>query len=182
VGGTLRIVSFNAATGDYFAQAAKLLADTFLCWADFGEASKVLEDCAGEGNILLFAVEGEALAGVVGANPQYDGKVWELHPLAVAAAMRGQGVGRKLVAALEREISERGGITVYLGSDDESNATSLSNTDIYENLPQKIGGIQNLRRHPYEFYQKCGYTIVGVVPDANGFGKPDIMMAKRVGR
>ena len=29
-------------------------------------------------------------------------------------------------------------------------------------------------------YQKCGFVIVGVVPDANGPGKPDILMAKRV--
>ena len=27
-----------------------------------------------------------------------------------------------------------------------------------------------------------GYALVGVIPDANGLGKPDIMMAKRVGR
>jgi len=33
---------------------------------------------------------------------------------------------------------------------------------------------------PFEFYQKCGFVIVGVVPDANGLGKPDILMAKRV--
>lgn len=29
--------------------------------------------------------------------------------------------------------------------------------------------------------QKLGFTTVGVVPDANGLGKPDILMAKRVG-
>jgi hypothetical protein len=36
------------------------------------------------------------------------------------------------------------------------------------------------RGHPFEFYQKCGFVIVGVVPDANGYSKPDILMAKRV--
>jgi hypothetical protein len=35
-------------------------------------------------------------------------------------------------------------------------------------------------RHPYEFYRKVGFTIVGALPDANGFGQPDIFMAKRV--
>jgi hypothetical protein len=34
----------------------------------------------------------------------------------------------------------------------------------------------------YEFYQKQGYVIVGVMPDANGLGKPDILMAKSVVR
>ncbi len=29
-------------------------------------------------------------------------------------------------------------------------------------------------------YQKRGFVIVGVVPDANGLGKPDILMAKRI--
>jgi aminoglycoside 6'-N-acetyltransferase I len=36
--------------------------------------------------------------------------------------------------------------------------------------------------HPYEFYQKLGYVIVGVIPDANGPGKPDILMAKSLAR
>jgi aminoglycoside 6'-N-acetyltransferase I len=37
-----------------------------------------------------------------------------------------------------------------------------------------------LRRHPYEFYQKLGFIIAGVMPDANGRGKPDIFLSKRV--
>ena len=56
--------------------------------------------------------------------------------------------------------------------------TSLSNTDLYENLWEKIRDIRNLKRHPLEFYQKMGYVISGIVPDANGPGKPDILMAK----
>ena len=58
--------------------------------------------------------------------------------------------------------------------------TSLSEVDPYENLWEKIRDIRNLNNHPFEFYQKMGYIITGVVPDANGIGKPDILMAKRV--
>jgi len=46
----------------------------------------------------------------------------------------------------------------------------------------KARRIRNLHGHPYEFYEKLGYTVVGVLPDANGPGKPDIFMAKRARR
>src|SRR6476661_2634127 len=48
------------------------------------------------------------------------------------------------------------------------------------NVWEHIAKIRNLRGHPYEFYQKMGFAIVGVMPDANGIGKPDIFMAKRL--
>jgi aminoglycoside 6'-N-acetyltransferase I len=43
-----------------------------------------------------------------------------------------------------------------------------------------LAQIQSIRRHPFAFYRKLGYALVGVVPDANGSGKPDILMAKKV--
>src|ERR687885_234811 len=52
--------------------------------------------------------------------------------------------------------------------------------NLYPDVFEHIAKIRNLRGHPYEFYQKCGFVIVGVVPDANGLGKPDIYMAKRI--
>ncbi len=111
---------------------------------------------------------------------QYDVTAWELHPLAVRSDYRGRGIGSQLVAALEKEVAARGGVTIYLGTDYEFGQTSLSGTDLYEDTYEKIKNIKNLRKHPYEFYQKIGYKIVGVIPDANGIGKPDIWMAKRV--
>src|SRR6185295_10378019 len=109
-----------------------------------------------------------------------DGNVWELHPLVVKLDRQGQGIGRALVLDLEERVRERGGLTITLGTDDEDNQTSLSAVDLYPNVWEHIARIQNLRGHPYEFYQKLGYVIYGVVPDANGPGKPDILMAKRV--
>jgi aminoglycoside 6'-N-acetyltransferase I len=107
--------------------------------------------------------------------------VWELHPLVVDPAHQGQGIGRALVADLERQVRDRGGLTLQLGSDDVDNMTTLSGVDLYPNVLEHLAALRNLRRHPYEFYQKLSFVVVGVVPDANGFGKPDILMAKRVG-
>ena len=122
------------------------------------------------------------LLGWVGAIPQYDGHVWELHPLVVRPGARGRGIGRALVRDLEARVRERGGLTNSLGTDDEDDMTSLSGVDLYPDVWTHIARIRNLRGHPYEFYQKCGFVIVGVVPDANGPGRPDILMAKRVGQ
>jgi aminoglycoside 6'-N-acetyltransferase I len=58
--------------------------------------------------------------------------------------------------------------------------TTLAARDLYPNVLQKLINIKSLRGHPYEFYQKLGFVIVGMIPDANGLGKPDILMAKRL--
>jgi aminoglycoside 6'-N-acetyltransferase I len=81
---------------------------------------------------------------------------------------------------LEAEVRKRGGITLYLGTDDEFDMTSLSNVNLYDHLWERIANIRNFKKHPYEFYQKQGFQIVGVLPDVNGLGKPDIYMAKRI--
>jgi aminoglycoside 6'-N-acetyltransferase I len=58
----------------------------------------------------------------------------------------------------------------------------LSGINLYPQVWDHLAHLRNLKRHPYEFYQKQGYMIVGVMPDANGLGKPDILMAKSVVR
>ena len=78
--------------------------------------------------------------------------------------------------------SAKGCLTVYLGTDDEFGKTSLADADLFEDTFGKIEHIRNVRGHPYGFYQKIGYKIVGVIPDANGLGKPDIIMAKSLAR
>ena len=70
---------------------------------------------------------------------------------------------------------------IYLGSDDEHGMTSLYGVDLYDDTFGKIANIQDKGGHPFQFYEKMGYKIVGVLPDANGIGKPDILMAKRIG-
>jgi aminoglycoside 6'-N-acetyltransferase I len=86
------------------------------------------------------------------------------------------------VEDLEARARGRGAHTLWLGTDDEDDMTTLSGVDLYDDLPGHLERIRDLKGHPYGFYQKCGFVIAGVVPDANGPGKPDILMAKRVTR
>lgn len=161
-------------------QAQELLQECFP-QAYSGElAAQQMALCLEEERLAFMAKEDGSLLGFVGAMPQYGVTAWELHPLAVTEARRGEGIGAALVARLEKECAARGCLTLYLGTDDEFFQTSLSQGDLFEDTFQKIRNIQNLGHHPYEFYQKQGFQIVGVLPDANGPGKPDIWMAKRV--
>jgi aminoglycoside 6'-N-acetyltransferase I len=167
-------------------KAAQLLVDAFHehwphAWPTLEEGRKEVGEMLESGRICRVVVDKKGnLLGIIGGIPGYDGNVWELHPLAVQPSLQGQGIGRALVEDFEAQVRSRGGLTITLGTDDEDGMTSLSNTDLYENPWEKIRGIQNLKGHPFEFYQKMGYIISGVVPDANGPGKPDILMAKRV--
>lgn len=167
-------------------QTAQLLVDAFRehwadAWQTFEDGLEEVREMLVPERILRAAVDADGnLLGVIGGIPQYDGRVWELHPLAVQPSMQGRGIGRALVMDFEEQVRQRGGLTITLGTDDEDNMTSLAGVDLYENTWEKIRDIRNLKRHPYTFYQKMGFVITGVVPDANGRGKPDIYMSKRV--
>ena len=134
-------------------------------------------DCIGR----VAVDEQGTVLGLIGGRPHYYGHAWELHPLAVRPEHQRKGIGRALVADLEERVRERGALTFWLGTDDEDDRTTLSAVDLYPNPLEHLARIRNLRGHPYEFYRKMGFVIVGVIPDANGWGKPDIFMAKRVG-
>ena len=169
-------------------QAAQLMVDAFHehwpnAWRAFEDGMEEVQEMLETERIARAAIDDEGnLLGIIGGILQYDGHVWELHPLAVQPSMQGRGIGRALVEDFEEEVRQRGGLTITLGTDDEDNMTSLSNVDLYENTWEKIQNIRNIKRHPFEFYQKMGFVITGVMPDANGIGRPDILMAKRVGR
>ena len=168
-------------------QAAQLMVDAFRehwpnAWPTLEEGHEEINEMFKDGRIFRTAVNEEGnVLGIIGGISQYDGNVWELHPLAVQPSMQGRGIGKVLVADFEEQVRLRGGLTITLGSDDENHMTSLSDVDLYENPWDHVKNIKNLKGHPFEFYQKMGYVITGVVPDANGRGKPDIMMSKRVG-
>jgi len=182
----MKIISLLPDNDHLIQQAAQLLVDAFRehwsdAWPTFEDALKEVYEMLGTERICRVAVDEEGiLLGIIGGIPGYDGHVWELHPLAVQPSMQGHGIGRLLVEDFEEQVRLKGGLTITLGSDDEDDMTSLSSVDLYKNLWEKVRDVRNLKNHPFEFYQKMGYVITGVVPDANGIGKPDILMAKRV--
>ena len=149
-------------------------------WPDVVEARSEVQQALAPGKVCRVARDADsAVLGWIGGQPTYA-RVWELHPLVVVPSAQRHGIGRALVADLEAQVRQRGGLTLMLGSDDDRDMTTLSGIDLYPDVWPHVANIRNLRGHPFEFYQKCGFVIVGVVPDANGLGKPDILMAKRV--
>ena len=166
-------------------QAAELLVEGFRddwpeAWPDMDAALKEVRESFGEHRINRVALDQSgAVLGWIGGIPSYGDNVWELHPLVVRPDLQRRGIGRALVADLEERVRERGALTLWLGTDDEMGMTTLSGVDLYPDVLGHLANIENLRGHPYEFYLKLGFSIIGAMPDANGWGKPDIYMGKR---
>ena len=154
-----------------------------LTWPkDYGEQPmKEVEQLLAMDRIAVSAVEQDRLVGFIGAIPQYGMTGWEIHPLVVETSYRKQYIGSRLVAYVEKEIASKGGVMVYLGTDDKDGDTSLSHTDLFDHPLDKLKSIETFNKHPYTFYEKMGYQVVGAIPDANGLNQPDIILAKRLG-
>lgn len=180
----LEITDLSPDDEEAIGQIARIIVEAFRghtpSWPDLASAEAEVRESFGEDRLSRVARDGAAVVGWVGGIREYDGHAWELHPLAVAPARQGEGIGRALVADLESQVAARGAITLYLGADDEDGRTSLGDADLFPDPLAALARITNRGRHPYEFYLSCGFSLVGVIPDANGPGKPDILMAKRV--
>jgi aminoglycoside 6'-N-acetyltransferase I len=163
--------------------AADLLVSAFdepRGWPNVALARDEVASILREGFALALLDAGR-LFGWVGGLPEYAGRVWELHPMVVRREHRRRGLGRRLVTAFETEARRRGGLTATLGTDDDAGMTSLSGIDLYDDIPRNINELRDLgRHHPFLFYRKLGYIVTGVMPDANGPGRPDIYMSKRL--
>ena len=184
----MQIIDLAADDRNAIQQVATLLVEGFRsnwpnAWPNLEAALEEVQASLAEDRISRIAIaNNNIIIGWIGGISQYDGNVWELHPLIVRSDYQRQGIGKALVTDLEEQVKKRGGITIWVGTDDENNLTSLGGVNLYDNLWERLAKIENLGGHPYEFYHKCGFIIIGVMPDANGVGKPDIYMAKRVGK
>ena len=123
----------------------------------------------------------DRVVGWVGARHDY-GSLWELHPLVVDEAMRGRGYGRALVNDVECLAAGSGALTMLLGTSDEVGRTTLTGQDLFLDVITALRELKPTGVHPLGFWQRVGYTVVGVIPDAEGPGKPTILLAKRTER
>jgi len=166
-------------------QAVQVLLETFSeanMWPTINEkeALKTVNECLADENISIGIKIEDRLIGWIGLRPMYE-KTWELHPLAIKPEFRRKGYGKILINELEKIAQKKGIIGIIAGSDDETNKTSLSEKEITgENIFEEIKNIKNYKNHPFEFYKKCGFIIIGIVPNANGPKKPDIWLWKDI--
>ena len=180
----MEIVNMQTLSHTQLTQAAQMLSDELpLGWPTLADAeAEVNERWSDEPDALfLAAVDDGEVVGWCGILPQYDGKVFELHPLVVRHDRQRKGIGVALVNEIANTARERGGLTLWAGADDEKpgGETSFANADLFDNLPKRIQEFDP-GSHQAAFYMKLGFKIIGVMPDANGIGKPDIYLAKRL--
>lgn len=166
------------------ARCAELLVTGFAtfaptAWPTLDDARETVRECL-EMGVVRVARVGDEVAGWIGGHHAYA-RVWELHPMVVAPSRQHQGIGRLLVADLERVVADRGALTLVLGSDDEVGLTSLAGIELYPDPLAALARLEDRGGHPFVFYRKCGFAVTGITPDANGLGKPDLHMSKRVG-
>lgn len=166
-------------------RAAELLVEGFRdawpdAWPDIESGRREVAEMVEGERICRVVVEDGDVVGWGGAIPTYRRTAWELHPLVVDKGHRKKGIGRALVRDIEEQARLRGAVTLFLGTDDEDGSTSIGGIDLYPDIALHIGSLHSNLGHPLEFYRKVGFVIVGVIPDANGPGKPDILMARRI--
>jgi aminoglycoside 6'-N-acetyltransferase I len=183
----MRIVDFETLTSAQHAEAATILRQALARlpsgYQAPGEAEAEVALRLTQDEWLGYAaLDGDRLAGWVGAIRTYD-HGWEVHPLVVDPARQRRGIGSALLAALEDRARRDGVLTLFLGSDDDYGGTTLFGRDLWPDVIGHAKAIEaTARGHALTFYRRHGYEIVGLLPDVNGRGRPDILLAKRLGR
>lgn len=178
------IVDLTESDTDLIEQIVVFLPDCFRefspAWlTDTGVArEEVTESLAVERRSRVLIDEERNALGWIGAIP--DENVWEIHPIAVAPAAQGKGYGTLLVDDIVGLARTAGAVAVWAGTSDETGATSLSNADLYGDAAAAMQILTADPRHPVHFWRKMGFSLVGVMPDAEGLGKPGITFARRI--
>jgi aminoglycoside 6'-N-acetyltransferase I len=149
-------------------------------WHDPEAAKAEVDSFIGASDRLAFAaVEKTRLVGWIGGI-RHRPFAWELHPLVIDPTAQRRGYGALLVRRLERAAADAGVCTIWLGTDDDFGGTNLFGVDLYPDVLKKLARLAPTTGHPFSFYLRQGYTVVGVLPDSDGPGRHDIIMAKRI--
>jgi len=181
---TVEIRDLDESDADLIDQLAHVLVDGFAAHAP--EWLPTLEDAIeeihesfepGRRSRVLINTEQDVL-GWIGAFE--DEHCWEIHPIVVAVDHQRQGYGAMLVDNIAQLAREAGAVSLWAGTSDETNATSLSSADLYADPLAAMKNMTANENHAVNFWRKAGFTLVGVIPDGEGLGKPGIHFAKRI--
>jgi len=179
----MQIIPINSAKGAQIEQAASVLIEALrefsTGWGDLDSARVETQTFLTSERLAFLALEDDVTVGWIGGI-RHTGDLWELHPLVVLPEWQSKGIGTQLVLRLEAEARKEGVTTIWLGTDDDFGGTNLYGRELYPDVLQQLATLRAISKHPFTFYQRIGYTVAGVIPDASGPGKPDILMVKRI--
>jgi aminoglycoside 6'-N-acetyltransferase I len=142
--------------------------------------NEISEQLEADGYFYALIDSGQ-LIGWGGILPCYSGNVYEIHPMVIDSKYQNKGFGGLLIKHLEDKARFLGGLTIYAASDDESDdrRSSLRDADGYDDIYDKMKHFDP-KNHPARFYMKHGYQLIGIMPDANGRGKHDLILSKKL--
>jgi aminoglycoside 6'-N-acetyltransferase I len=146
---------------------------------DLEAAREQIREALVPGKVALVLFENSRPIAWVAAAHDW-GRIWDLHPLIVAVDRQRRGHGSHLVREIESIARAAGALTMTLGTSDMTGATSLSGVDLYADLSVRLAAVELRSPHALGFWRHAGYTIVGVVPDAEAPGQPSIVLARRL--
>ncbi len=109
-----------------------------------------------EARVIVDGADVPVCYACFGRTPMTDA-TYDLYWLVTAASVRGRGVGRDLLAAVEAELGQRGARTIRIET---------------SSLEGKGGALR--------FYERVGYTVVGRIPDFYQPGDDLITLTRRL--
>lgn len=176
-----RLVDLDLCSHEQLAQAAEVLQRAFVevaphAWPDLVSAMEEVNQVRRGFARAAIDTHGRVI-GWIGAEAQYEDHVWEIHPLAVDPNVQGAGIGRALLGDLEAHARRAGVSTITAGCDDHGDFSNVG-TIRAEQVAEALATVEAKRPHPLGFYRRMGYAVVGLIPNANGPGQPDIFVAK----
>lgn len=152
-----------------------------LPWQDEEETVRAVSEWFGQRRAHVTAYDDGSLVGYATAAPMDGFDIWRMDWMAVAPEYRGRGLGVAVLRRLEQHAHSEGARTFLtsVGDDGAMASTSLWGKNLFEpDVLHHLGQLQELRPYALGFYRHAGYSVVGVLPDANGPGMPEILLAR----